>query len=293
MGNKNNSSKQAPAGLRIKIQDSIPIDYAGNMTFSDDSSSLYLTDHTTYQIVHINLDSSEQRVVVGKRENSFPWSTKYINNCLYVTDTFEHSLTMYDTNGNVLHVFGSSGNVLRYSIANKKIHSTGLNNPREIATDSRGRVYVCDNGNSRILVLTPDLDLITSVQVPYPSDVIAKERELLVYSNERCGMSVVNETQRQLGSVETYPLWFRRMNIFYVERMGMDRNGNLLFFDPTGSQILVVDALTFRLIKKLVDKNTCYLNYMQKHGRDEKVAVLFRERDKEGNNSTYLKFIQL
>ena len=293
MGNRIISSKKASGlGVKTRIQATMPIHYTGGITTNDDSSSIYLTDHTTHQIVHIDLNNSVQRVIIGKKDYSFPWSTKCVNNHLYVTDTFQHSLTMYDTNGNCIHKFGSKSVVSRF-LKSIDIDVTSLNNPREIATDQRGRIYVCDNGNSRILIITPDMYLITFVEVPYPSDVIVKDDELLVYSNERCAVSVVNETQRKLGNVENYPLGFRKMNLFYIERFGRDRDGNLLFFDATGGQILVVDEITFRLVKRVVDSKTQYLNYMQKHSREDKVAVLFKERDESGNNSIYFRFIQL
>ena len=293
MGNSVRSVKKQASVNTVRIQDTIQIDYAGSITFNDDCSSIYLTDHTTHQIVHINLtDLLTQRVIVEKRNNSFPWAIRYLDNCLYVTDTFQHSLTMYDTEGNILYVFGSYK--IKHPFNNLiKTDLTSLNNPREIATDKRGILYVCDNGNSRILVFAPDLYFITFVQVPYPSDVIINDRELLVYSNERCVVSVVNEKQRRLDTVESYPLGLRKMSLYYIERMGVDREGNLLFFDATGGQILVIDEITFRVVKRFVDSKTQYLNYMQRHRRDNKVAVLLKERDQQGNSSVFFRYIQL
>ena len=60
---------------------------------------------------------------------------------IYITDTRNHRVLIYDTNGTQLYSFGTRGRRERE-----------FNRPMGIAVDNSGNVYVCDSGNNRIVV---------------------------------------------------------------------------------------------------------------------------------------------
>ena len=60
---------------------------------------------------------------------------------IYITDTYNHRVLIYDTNGTQLYSFGRRGS-----------GEGEFNKPRGITVDTSGNVYVCDNGNNRIVV---------------------------------------------------------------------------------------------------------------------------------------------
>ena len=60
---------------------------------------------------------------------------------MYIIDSKNHRILIYDTNGTQLHSFGTQGS-----------GEGEFNVPTGIAVDTSGNVYVCDSCNNRIVV---------------------------------------------------------------------------------------------------------------------------------------------
>lgn len=280
MGNKQSErsshTNSQPRSLdKTRIHDSIEIDFSGRLSYRDDGEVVYLIDHTARNVVEIELSGlHRQRVIIGKTMDSLPWCVKYFSNRLYVTDTFQNTLTMYDTEGKFVCKVGGSEVKL------------GLNNPRDVCSDDRGLLYLCDNGNNRILILTADLCLVTIVSVPFPSDVIIKCKELLVYSGEMNSIIVVNEEE----GVKRYPL--EKYKFDQCNKMCPGERDTILFLG-LGYGIVVVDQIKFQIITILVDAETKYLNYIANHVKRNTITVLTREKDENRHPCVCLKNIYI
>ena len=258
----------------IRIHNSIHIDYSGSLSYRDDGEVVYLVDHTARSVVEIELTGlRRQRVIVEKTMDSLPWCVKYFSNRLYVTDTFHNILIVYDTEGKFV-----------CKVDGKDLKIDALSNPREICTDDRSLLYLCDNGNNRILVLTADLYLVTIVNVPFPSDVIVKRKEFLVYSAEMNSVIVVDEGE----GTKSYPL--EKYTFHRCNKICFDERGNILF-RGLGNNIVVVDAIEIRTTGVLVDTGTKYLNYITNHNRRNTITVLTKEADADMNPCVYLRDI--
>ena len=72
---------------------------------------------------------------------SFPSSLTINNNLVYVTEEDNNRVSIFDTNGNFIHCFGKQGS-----------GEGELLEPRGIATDTFGNLYVNDTNNDRIVV---------------------------------------------------------------------------------------------------------------------------------------------
>ena len=282
MGNKQSERKPhtrphpQPRSLdKIQIHDSIEIDFSGRLSYRDDGKAVYLIDHTARSIVEIELsDLYRQRVIVERTMDSLPWCVKYFSNRLYVSDTFQNTLTMYDTEGKLM-----------CRIDGNKLKLNALSNPRDICTDYRGLLYLCDNGNNRILVLTADLYLVTTVNVPFPSDVIINPKEFLVYSSELNSVIVVNEE-----GVKSYPL--SKYTFDKCNKICTDGRGNILFLGLSRG-IIVVDPIEIRILRILIDRETKYLNYITNHARRNTITVLTKENGADRHQCAFLRNIYI
>ena len=276
MGNKQSETHISRSLDNILIHDSIEIDFSGRLSYRDDGEVVYLIDHTARNVTEIELSGLyRQRVILEKTMDTLPWCVKYFSNRLYVTDTFQNTLTMYDTEGKFL-----------CKVSRDEVKSHALSNPRDICTDDRGLLYLCDNGNNRILVLTADLYLVTIVTVPFPSDVIVKRKEFLVYSAETNAIIVVDEE----NGVKRYPL--EKYTFDQCNKMCTDDRGNLIFLGLKDG-IVVVDAIQLRIKSILVDRETSYLNYIANHVRRSTITVLTKEIDADRCIRVYLRNIHI
>ncbi len=104
----------------------------------DSEGYLYTTDTFTHSVCKFT-KTGQYVQMIAKLKNS---SLALYNEHIYITDTSNHRVLIYDSNGKQLHSFGKKGN-----------REGKYNEPAGIAVDTSGYVYVCDNHNNRIVVI--------------------------------------------------------------------------------------------------------------------------------------------
>ena len=100
-----------------------------------------------------------------------PWSVAVCDDALYVTDVGPKQITKFRLSGELLKKSGGKGQ-----------REGEFANPRGLCATQEA-VYVCDQGNNRVQVLTPDLDYITAISHPAlksPVDIHVKYDDLTV-----------------------------------------------------------------------------------------------------------------
>jgi sugar lactone lactonase YvrE len=105
---------------------------------------------------------------------------------LYIADTKNHAVRTVDTNGIITRFAGmapvGSGGVAGFSGDGGPATSAMLNEPRDVAADSKGNIYIADTGNHVIRMVNPNGNISTIVGVPRrklaqplePLDVLAE-----------------------------------------------------------------------------------------------------------------------
>ena len=96
----------------------------------------------------IDLDG-EGPMEVGDGQFQEPWGIAVAEDGrVYVADTWNHRVQMFDSDGTFLSKWGSYGQTLS---------DIGLlYGPRDVAVDAQGRVFVTDTGNKRVMVYDQD-----------------------------------------------------------------------------------------------------------------------------------------
>ena len=104
----------------------------------DSEGYLYiLSTHSVYKFT-----TTGQYIHTIATKNNSPWMYLAIHHKhIYITDTDNHCVLIYDTNGTQLYSFGTKGS-----------GEGEFNRPRGITVDTSGNVYVCDSWNNRIVV---------------------------------------------------------------------------------------------------------------------------------------------
>ena len=106
----------------------------------DSEGYLYITcfkNHKAYKL----FTTGQYIHTIATINNSITLFLAIHHKHIYITDTNNDRVLIYDINGTQLHSFGTRG-----------IGEGEFNSPRGIAVDTSGNLYVCDNGNNRIVV---------------------------------------------------------------------------------------------------------------------------------------------
>jgi len=125
--------------------------------------SLFIADGRNNRIQHVNIDGQVIKVWGSFADVSTgeapagtfnePWGIAVApDGSVYVTDTWNHRVQKFSSDGQPLAMWGAFG---------QGDSSDAFWGPRGIAVDSRGRVYVADTGNKRIVVYGKDGKYIT------------------------------------------------------------------------------------------------------------------------------------
>ncbi len=117
--------------------------------------SLYIADSRNHRIIHIKPDGTLIKTI-GSYGNTMdnpnqpggmmnePWGVAVdTNGTLYVADTWNHRIQVFDSAGNFLRMWST------FDVAGMP---EGFWGPRGIALDAEGRVYVTDTGKQRVVV---------------------------------------------------------------------------------------------------------------------------------------------
>lgn len=138
------------------------ITQTGNLSFlaprdiaTAPDGSLYVADSRNHRIVHLNADGSLIKTI-GSYGNTMenpnqpggmmnePWGVAVdTDGTLYVADTWNHRIQVFDKDGNFLRMWST------FDVAGMP---DGFWGPRGITLDAEGRVYVTDTGKQRVVV---------------------------------------------------------------------------------------------------------------------------------------------
>ena len=102
----------------------------------DSEGYLYITGFGTHK-VHKFTTTGQYIHTIAAKNNSIAIH----HNHIYITDTINNHVLIYDTNGTQLHSFGTRGS-----------GEGEFNSPTGLTVDTSGNVYVCDRDNNRIVV---------------------------------------------------------------------------------------------------------------------------------------------
>lgn len=115
---------------------------------TDSKGNVYITSKSNHNIIKYNTMTSQveafgtcsKGTAEGQLRRPLDLAIDH-NDIIYVADTDNHRISVFDSNGRFLMCFGQKGN---------KVNE--LNEPSGITVDQEGRLYVCDTGNNRVIV---------------------------------------------------------------------------------------------------------------------------------------------
>jgi len=122
---------------------------------------------------------------------------------------------------------------------------THLNDPQGLAVDAEGRVYICDRGNDRVAIVSPDARMVGSFPVANPEQIAVhpKTGEIYVYSRQPPPGSRPKDTGPM--SMSEYRAWKARVAARKARRPE-SKPPRLLKFSAFGHekprQLAVLDA---------------------------------------------------
>ena len=106
----------------------------------DSEGYLYITGLSTHTVHKLTTAGQYIHTISITKYSTFMHLVIYHKH-IYITDTSNHRVLIYDTDGTRLHSFGILGS-----------EEGEFNEPTGIAVATSGNVYVCDSGNNRIVV---------------------------------------------------------------------------------------------------------------------------------------------
>lgn len=110
----------------------------------DDQENLYITDSGAASIFRYNLKKRKlEPFIISDLARPTGIVFNKSNRLLYITDTTEHQVVVFDLKGNLRYRIGSRGNA-----------PGQFNYPTDIYVDGGGRLYVTDALNSRISIFS-------------------------------------------------------------------------------------------------------------------------------------------
>ena len=107
----------------------------------DSEGYLYITGYGTHKIYKFTTTGRQYIHTIATINNSTWMYLAIHHKHIYITDTHNSRVLIYDTNGTQLHSFVTRGSGERK-----------FNTPTGITVDTSGNVYVCDRFNNRIVV---------------------------------------------------------------------------------------------------------------------------------------------
>ncbi len=216
----------------------------------------YVADSQNHRIAVLDADGSLVRTMgsygvanePGAPEDALnePWGVAVdANGMVYVADTWNHRVVVFDQTGQFVRAWGFEGALTDNTMA--------FWGPRAIAVDNEDRVYVADTGNKRIMVYQFDGDFLRQIGGGGVLEGQLEEPVGLAFGPD--GNLYVADTWNQRIQVFTpegvfvrqWPFegWFAQTN----ERpyLDVDEAGSVYVTDPEGSRVVVFDSEgTFR-----------------------------------------------
>ena len=107
----------------------------------DSEGYLYITSNDTHKVHKFTTTGQYIHTIATINNSSTSIFLAFHHKHIYITETYNHRVVIYDINGTQLHSFGTRGS-----------GEGEFNGPRGITVDASGNVYVCDSWNNRIVV---------------------------------------------------------------------------------------------------------------------------------------------
>ncbi len=200
---------------------------------------------------------------------------------LFVADSANHKIKVFDLQGNMLQEFGGLGNTnntfhyptgidvkgSRIAVADQQNNrvqvfdkefnyvatlSYEFNNPTKVAIDSAGRFIVADSGNNRVVIFDSKFNFVDSLQGIAKSDYLAysfspryahfdSKGRLFVSEGERQQVTILDSSGKYLGKIAGSQGGGN--NQFNDPRdFAFDSKGNIYVADKENSRVQVFDS---------------------------------------------------
>jgi predicted membrane-bound mannosyltransferase/DNA-binding beta-propeller fold protein YncE len=166
---------------------------------------------------------------------------------IYVADTWNHRVQVFDNQGNFLRMWGSFEQVA----AGQPGRPDGFWGPRDIAVDSQNHVYVADTGNKRVRVYDSQGNFLYNIgrggaslgqlNEPVGLAIDQKANEIYVADtwNKRISVFDLAGTHRRSWTVQA---WGATTETGSRPYLALDQSGSRLFVtDPDAGRVLVFD----------------------------------------------------
>ena len=115
--------------------------YPMGMAF-DSAQNVYIGEENSNTHIQVFSAEGEHLRWLGDTKLDWPFDVSIdSNDTVYVCDTDNHRICIFDSNGTLLHSFGTKGDL-----------PGQFNQPYGITVDKNGQVYVSDYGNGRVQI---------------------------------------------------------------------------------------------------------------------------------------------
>jgi DNA-binding beta-propeller fold protein YncE len=221
------------------------------------NGDLYVADSRNHRILHIDPDGSllqewgsfADQATGNAPIGTFnePWGVAVgPDGSVYVTDTWNHRVQKFTSDGKPVKTWGQYGQ----PIADSPESKSNFWGPRGIAVDKNGHVYVADTGNKRIAIFDADGNYLTEFgsagfepgQFDEPVGV-AVGQDGVVYVTDTWNQRVQTFLPDQNGLIFV-PLAQWDVNGWFGQSLenkpfiAVDANNNVFITDPEGYRVI-------------------------------------------------------
>ena len=165
---KKSSEKKSPGELN----------YPHGIAIHYKTGNIYIADRNNHR-VQVFSCNGVYLFMFSEKMNQ-PQGISISQNKVFVTQSSGNCINMYELEGKLIKSVGSAGN-----------GEAQFNNPRGLNISDRNKnIYVCDNGNHRIQILTEELEYHSMLGIDllkYPRDVkVTRDRVLVLAGSDPC-----------------------------------------------------------------------------------------------------------
>lgn len=225
-----------------------------NLAFAP-NGTIYIADAYNHRIQHFSADgellhvwgsfaSVDSGAAPGGTFNE-PWGiTVGLDGSVYVSDTWNHRIQKFTSNGEFITMWGYFG---------QADSPTAFYGPRGLALDDEGNVYLADTGNKRVVVFDPSGVYLT--QFGTPGMALGQFDEPVGVALDPEGNVYVTDTWNQRiqvfasgGDLDFYPLLSWDVSAWFGQSLdnkpfiAVDDSGNVFVTDPEGYRVLQFDT---------------------------------------------------
>jgi DNA-binding beta-propeller fold protein YncE len=163
---------------------------------------------------------------------------------VYVADTWNHRIQVFDDQGQLKKIWGTFGEV-QDPMASQEL----LYGPRDLVVDGEGYLYITDTGNKRVVKYDPEGNMVRAVggagseegQMQEPVGLaLSPEGDLYVADtwNQR-----VQVFDRDLNFLRSWPVYaWEGMSVLNKPYLAVDAEGSVYATDPEGYRVIAFDS---------------------------------------------------